>query len=470
MITSFGSRFQVLSFFVLLLLLIGCRDESCGGGDEISAPCCEENYSTECCAMYPQSACCTTTDTLAAVEIDSINFYLENSHSMGGYFQTRTDFYANIDKIITDLILSDNYRGQVNTYTIAEQREKYAEVSAFRNQLDPTNDTRIAIAKSSPLHDILGEICAASGENSINLFVTDGIPSGTNAQVEKHYKENKSHYNIDFTDNLKNDIKVTIDQNCNNHAVKILAFYSNFKSTSKHPYFKLDNNQTTKTVRGTFTNRPYYIFAIGKPELIDRFFAKAGNSFQPEEEMNIGFKYAGKTEPTGFYIKGTNNSRVSGDRIEFTENNNGGYRFGLLADLKNFPKQIRNTDYIDINLAVYVNGKEITSKITAHDLEKSTEGLMLKNTQTKTATEGYSHLLEVELPDYVPGTQDKLSVKLKNSVPQWYKKWSSASDLKIQLDDSTSFGFDYVVEGILEAYKEDRESFLLEQDLKTVKK
>ena len=132
---------------------------------------------------------------------------------MAGYFNTRTKFYDNIDNILVRLNGKRTFRDSVFTFTIGDEIKAYTDVESFRNQLDPTNKTRIAIAKSSPLDEIIANVCKASGEKDLNIIVTDGIISGSNKKLES-YDDPKAekYYNKDFVNNLRNDIMAKLER------------------------------------------------------------------------------------------------------------------------------------------------------------------------------------------------------------------------------------------------------------------
>ena len=459
------------SFFWIALLALttwGCR--GCGDSSnrvEIADP----GDTPDCCVTGPESECCKenrpTAPTPRSTRIDSVKFFLENSHSMGGYFQTQTDFFENLDGIITDLGLSGNYQGMVHTYTIAEEIAPYDNPEAFRNQLDPTNDTRIAIAKSSPLHTIISDICTHSGDNSISLLVTDGIPSGSNRQLARYdNKAEGQYYNRDFISNLKNDLKKNIDTDCHDFALRILAYRSNYNSTRKHPYFKLDNNQHNGVQLGEFTRRPYYIFAIGQADQLRQFFDKMSTGFRPEESLDLGFSYAGTVEPSGSYLKGGDATRVSGEVIQFDDESNT-HRFALLADLSGLPLPRQTTAYLEDNIAIYNNDRRLEASVRVYTERDLPAGILRDGQRTQNALRGKTHIVEVELPDFTPRTDDRLEFRIVDRLPGWYRRWSSDDDLDIQLDDDRSYGFASIVEGIRAAYNRGETSYLIAQPLQT---
>ena len=454
---------------LLLLVFWGCR----GGCSGSATPPDDTDRPTEqnCCVTDPDSECCrekrTGEDRTAPARVDSIKFYLENSHSMGGYFQSQTDFFDNLDGIISDLDLSSNYPGRVHAYTIAEEIVGFESPDVFRSQLDPTNDTRIAIARSSPLHTIIQDICTHSGDHSVSLLVTDGIPSGSNRQLARYdNKAQDKYYNRDFISNLKNDLKTNIDRSCNDLSIRIMAYRSNFNSTGKHPYFKLDNNQHNGVQLGEFTRRPYYVFAIGRAEELRQFFEKTSTTFRPEESLDLGFSFSGSVEPSGSYLKGGDATRVSGSQIQF-DDASGSKRFALLADLSQLPTARQTTAYLEENIALYNNDRPVEATVRVYSESNLPTGILRDGQRLQNALRDKTHIIEVELPNFVPRPDDRLEFRIIDRLPEWYRRWSSDNDLDIQLDDDRSYGFATIVEGIRAAYNRGETSFLIAQPLQT---
>jgi len=398
---------------------------------------------------------------ITTTKIGQINYYLENSHSMAGYFQTKTRFYDVTDKILTDLILRNRFIDRVNTFTIAEEIDAFETIEAFRSQLNPTNSTRIASATSSPLHTILGTVCENSNENDINIFVTDGIVSGTNDQLARYDNPKKEKYfNIDMISSIQNEVKINLDRYAGTFGIKLLAYTSNYDSTKKHPYYKLDNNKSGREL-GEFTNRPFYIFIIAKPELLVAFEEKCKGVFEPDEFMEVGFKYPETNlMPNRFYLK-SKNIEIGSKEIRFSRNEED-FRFSIVANLAKFDEKYGNESYLKENVKLYLNGRLMDNvEVNGLAINNIEDGWIHKNNRAIQALRGYTHLLDISISDYRPDKSDELILKLVNQKNDWVADWSSQSDLDIQLGDNTTFGFNYLVEGILEAYEEDTESYLI---------
>ena len=374
----------------------------------------------------------------------SIKLYLENSHSMGGYYGHRSRFYDRVDGIISDF-MRDEDRFDLKCYTIAEKIEPYKNPQAFRTALDPTSTTKIAIGKSSPLDKILTTV-TEQAQGHLNILITDGIISGSNEQIES-LKRKGRNYNTEFITNLKNDIKIGLGKYARFYETKIFAYKSDFQASIQSPYYKLDNSKVSK---GTFTNRPYYIILIGTPKIISRF----EENYSIESDYNLEFEHFNDEDDVvklpRFAI--TNNCTVSGSELLLKEGADN-YAFSLLLDLKAFPKNYENNEFLEKNIQILHQGETLAVKsINVYKIKDRPEGSFRKDSRVVKEIQGFSHGVDIILEDFRLLGDDSITIQILKEYGDWYKEWGSMNDLKIEYDNEQTFGFEYFIQGIIDAY------------------
>lgn len=393
--------------------------------------------------------------------------YLENSHSMAGYFLSATDFNNQIDRFITDLSLKGRFPGKVKAYTISDGVVAYTSLEQFRNELDPASKKRVTVGKGSPLADIFAKVCQNTTGDTLSILITDGIPSGTNEQLNGYDEPaKKKYYNKDHADRLRNDLKKSINRYADKIGVLVYAYRSEFLSTKDHPYFKLDNNKSGKTL-GEFTARPYYLFVLGKPELLMQFQKQCEGIMGAEESLAIGAAMLPASDISVTpYFKQMQNVLVEGESLIF-KNRSTNYQFGLLANFDDLPQGLADADYLTKNLRVFINDTAHPSfEVEVIDKQEITDKQYRKNTdKAREALNSNTHLMIINIKDYQPTRGDKLSLRIANQTDGWPKHWSSNDDLNIALDDNKTFGFIYVVEGISQAFSQADETYLIEKEI-----
>ncbi|MEM9824429.1 MAG: hypothetical protein AAF985_25310 [Bacteroidota bacterium] len=385
---------------------------------------------------------------VAVPDVIKVNFYLENSHSMGGYYGHASRFYENVDGLITDLMI-DGF--DLYTNTIAESVEEYSSPEDFRTALNPTNDTQIAIGKSSPLGSILQQVFEKSNTSELNILVTDGIISGSNEQIEDLKRKNKD-YNLEYISSLVNDIKLGLSPYIDQFETKIYAFKSDFEASRANPYYKLNNSKVTK---GVFPNRPYYILVIGTPEVMDVFEQKYARKITAEQVLEFGFipRKDEVAKLTRFAI--TNACRVDGERLIFEEGR-GSYKFSLLLDLDDFPSQYQDSEFLSETMELRDDQDDVLQDVLleTYALKELPGDLSIfrKDSRLNKEIKGYTHVVTASLGDIAPASLTELKLVFKKDYHNWYQQWSSPNDLDIDFNDNKTFGFEHFVSGIIQAY------------------
>lgn len=442
--------------FLLVFASSGCRyDLNEGRSASNDLPDAQENPSTEdrLTNAYGEEK---------PARIDTVQFYLENSSSMGGYFLSPTRFFGNIDKLLVSLSMPNFFGNKIKPHTIGEEIETYPSVERFREAFNPFNDTRLEIANSSPLDKILGTILERSQSNDISILVTDGIMSGTNEQlVEYDDPKRGKYFNKDLTEHiLESQIISELSHYTEKFAMKVMAFKSDFVSTRKYPYYKLDNNKTDrKPIIGTFENRPYYLIIFGRPALITTFITKCQDILDPLETLEFGFDYNSpdRFRLTHLYRKKRNCQVTIGkDQLEVDENQlRLDYRldFGVLIKAPFLEGATsKQLDEFSDRILIYLNGN-LVDEFQINIDQADNDELLFLSKRTLKYWKGYTHIISVSLRNESVVGGDQIDLRIINDLPGWYREWSSEDDLEITLDDERTFAFQNFIGGIATAYK-----------------
>lgn len=399
------------------------------------------------CTTPPPQNCYPTSSDLAVGQNDPINrieLYLENSASMGGYFRFKTRFNDHLDDLVTDLM---QYKGDsLQVFTIAEEIEVYPNAKVFRDELNPTNPKKIAIAKSSPLDSILHKIASKWEPGVLSILVTDGIISGTTKQIEANREYNKDNRNA-----LKNNFKIILGLFPDDLALKIIAFKSEFQATSRTAYFKYDNS---KVVDQVFVNRPYYLIVMGSSGQIREIERELAGSFYSQYSLEFGFKDPVKSRTTSV-SKDRQGVTLNGECVQLDSKSNK-YAFAIIADFDVVPDPYKSLEYLRDNAKIVINGQQYPnfSVHVCHIHKGGCDDFIYEPSARRTVEElsDFTHLFQIQIDDYRYKSGDILELIVDKKQEPWYDSWSSDSDHDIHATDSTTFAFSSLIQGIRESY------------------
>ena len=189
--------------------------------------------------------------------------------------------------------------------------------------------------------------------------------------------------------------------------------------------------------------RPYYIFIFGKPDFVNNYFS---------EEYVIGL--TGYINHARLYIIDENNisyqattygivgsaihsinkpnllNRVSSDR-------HGNFEFNVAVNFSALP-------FPDSYL-MNVENYQVTNNFRVSSIRKATEFPLYIAPDSL----GHTHVLTLTTTVNPVGN---LEIILKNTVPAWISQTHTDNDADIEGDETTTFGFRYLTDGITNAY------------------
>lgn len=444
------------SFIITLLLFNSCN--SC------NTPC-EDTSRGEFKALTTEldSIFVNTCNDTAIVErkfpLENINIFLQTSHGMAGYLNHLSDF----NEIVNDLIgqIAVLYGTTIiNSYGIDSDLVKYESVEDFTSDL---NHYKVAIGTSSPLDEILDTIIQKTNENSVSIFLSNGIMSGTNEQIQSNEEFNRSNRRP-LSLKVLESFNIAKDSN---FICDLYMFTSTFVAKSNTPYFNYRNNR----IIGNFDRRPFYLFIIGNKRQINKL-----NIFSELPETNkitfLNKESFGRSEGSferfkpwvynNFLPINERNCTVISDYIlDINDGANNVFKFLISLNNEALPSYANNKEYLENNLIVSNNDYDFTPTILS---KREIETLINQSNMppvriSKEISELRSNSSElfalISINERV--YDDSLKISLLNNKPIWYLDYteggySTDDDSNILENDTVTFLLEDLIWGIENAY------------------
>ena len=407
-------------------------------------------YSITSCSEEPRSKRTNKLDSISEVNdegiqpefqgINEINFYFENSASMNGYLtgknfkQTMHIILGNItkDKLVSYFVNTDEYKVDNILRRIDSKKIGVGNISNSDHQFIFTNAIQNAI------------------NDDLSIVVTDGIYSVTDGDIDIVEIDIKNAFRDAL---LENEIETVI-----------LKLSSNFDGT----YYSESCKPGHKAIRINQT-RPYYVLLFGSNEVIN----KALNEIVETDELP-GFEEKARFIITkDKKVEYTILTRGEEKHGEFMPTERGGNK--IVTSIKDVKKYSKGTfsstpkekNYLSFGIAVDYSKFQIPNsylldtenykvddntgyKIT--EVKKITE--LKKNTKTykflDRLAQKYTHIITVKANKNLMG---ELEIDLDNNLPTWIKNTGIENDCEINGNETQTFAFDQLINGISKAYE-----------------
>jgi hypothetical protein len=359
----------------------------------------------------------------------NVNVFLENSASMDGYVNGRTDFEAAIFNLLVK-IKRDSFCDSLNLNYINDKILNWdPEIEDFIDRLEPETFRRRGGDRSkSDLSKVLKTVANCVDKQNASLLISDFVFSpGGQRNASSYLSGQSSEIELSFSEILK---KLNL-------SVVVLHLESKFSGQ----YFDLSDQP--HNYNGV---RPYYIWVIGTDEQIKQILrTKILDNIQGgvkhklvfnkvTESKKIDFKIARLPKIGNFDLP--NGSKGPIESASYDNNKNKGvFGFTFYADFEN---EMQNSSfYLDKNNYKWNNN---------YEMEISTI------TDKNDATSGYTHVFKVETKDLKSET---FNLEVIGKTPDWVNSLSSENDSGINPENaeaSKTFGFKYLISGVSEAF------------------
>jgi hypothetical protein len=363
----------------------------------------------------------------------NVNVFLENSASMDGYVNGKTDFETAIYSLLGDIKIN-GFCDSLNLNYINSSIHTFNEpdIADFIDKLEPaTFQKRGGNRSTSDLSEVIKTVTSKVDNRNASILISDFVFSPGKQK------------NLDARDYLNNQmlgIRLTFAQLLQKQ--KISAVVLHLESAFNGQYFDL-----TDYPHNYSGKRPYYIWVIGTDEQVKQILAtkildniKGGVQHklvlnQVAEPRNIDFKIAKSPKIGTFELP---NGKLGPIESASYDNNRNKGIFGFTF-YANFENEMQNSSF-------YLDKKNYKWNPN-YELEISTV-----TDNNDPATKFYTHMYKLETKDLKSET---FSLEVIGKTPDWVVSLSSENDSGINPDNdesSKTFGFKYLIDGVSEAF------------------
>ncbi|WP_430412741.1 hypothetical protein [Kordia sp.] len=372
------------------------------------------------------------------LEKPHIQVFIENSASMDGYVKNATEFEAALSDLLVQIQYHyDNESFDVNFINTKVYPSKVKEVNQFMEALEPSKAPyKVGNRSVSKLNEVFQMILDSTSRKNISILVSDCIYSlsgGKDTQGALEFQ--KSLTKGVFLEKSKEFDLSTL----------ILKMNSKFDGT----YYDKDN----KPVILLKETRPYYIWVFGSNEQI-KFFLKTIQlkTLKGYDNSYLLSNVAQKKEPFFTVLKETNKigdftqiDRKSKtinaiNEIEFED---GILQFSIAVDLQNLS--------VDEKYILQPENYQLTTGYNIKFIEEIHKNNIVKRDFLTIGKTTATHLLTIQTSNNYP--IQNLTLQLSNDIPEWVKASNSSNDLDIKSQLDKTFGLNYLIKGVAEAYQ-----------------
>lgn len=378
-----------------------------------------------------------------STKAQTINIYIENSGSMDGYVNGKTEFKGAIRDL---LVLLKFHYDNIKIFFINNSIHSTATCSDLANFAQYINTIWVVGDREhSKLNNIFKQVLEKTDNQTISILFSDYIYSIAGTNTVELLNDEKSLTKDAFLTKWKKS-KVSL-------ATTILKMKSRFNGK----YFPYTGDQYNYPID---MERPYYICIIGNQDVLNDFNQKIELRAGKVEGFDNKYVLTTNDVKNIYYSvlsSSFNNGRFSIDRDNSKRDYTHGIKdvrtlrgldtltFAIAVDFSHVqvendyicnPKNyIVTTENFKIARVFPLNQKEIHKSdwITVKDHEP-THVILLKSTAQKL-------------------NDSELSFVLKKQIPQWVFNSSSEDDTEQRKLAGKTFGLKYWVEGIFEAYE-----------------
>ena len=383
----------------------------------------------------------------------AFSVFFENSGSMDGYINGNTEYKDAIFKLLSDIF----QQGYPTQYFIVNQEiynlnNQVKQVQDFISFLNPQKIRTVGNTKSTEINKIIKMVVASlSQENQVAMIFSDYIYSvENNTNISNSLSENKYSTKAILRDIVNKD-----------YSLLVIRLSSQFKGNyydMKHPN---EGNEIDE-------KRPAFIWVIGPKSELENFEKK----FRIKELMGYTnalkfisidkisktkyYSILNRTNKKGSFSKADRESSVihSIEDLRFDQRENK-LQFSIALDISHLPNGYdyfnkKNYDvYSSIGDKFEVISIDPISKIDPND-----------NRYRGTAT----HIITISTSSLSKEIQ-KLYIGLKSHLPDWKDRFSTLDDTTPLGRKDKTFGINYLLEGVAEAFGYRSDTYFLKISL-----
>jgi hypothetical protein len=276
-----------------------------------------------------------------------------------------------------------------------------------------------------------------AGNDSISIFITDAI-----YDIQDKADPLMS-LRIKSDETVNHFVKRLNDENLQTLVIKLKSHFLGIY------YYGIKSGGVSIS-----QNRPYYIFTFGSQEMLNKYLSDDFVSDLYGYEDQVRFVLPNEYQ-VNYAISTTYNK--SG---EFLIDKNDPYKLNDISTKQGSYFQFSvGVDYSQLpvsdNYLINTRNYEVSTGFTIDKVEKVNSTMFHSISSSKMNP---THLITIRA-DGIPRGQ--LTLKLKKEIPSWIEKSNVNDDSKIKNDSETTFGLNYLIKGIVNAYNSlsDRDYF-----------
>ncbi|MBR0500647.1 MAG: hypothetical protein IJJ72_06590 [Bacteroidales bacterium] len=379
----------------------------------------------------------------------TIKIFIENSGSMNGYINDDSEFQTAIKKMV---VLLKHYYGDNSLQLYYVNKNTYKQ--AIPAGVSPEDFVDKMLDKSSftgansgehgntNLNDIIGLVLDETDDDCVSILISDYIYSVGNTKVASVALagcgvETMGHF-LDKSKKLPSLSTLIIQL-----ASTFRGNYWDYVNPNSHPH-RLN------------CKRPYYMCVVGSAPVVDDFFShiKVDEMDGFKEKLLLSTVNLSETRYAvlsalgrkgKFVVRGQDKKEIA--NADFTKHG-GEFQFAVGMDLSEFP--LTESEKENISNYCITNGKYEIVRVEPIDpysvTYPSDKQSIRDNNLTHMAIIRATGLPIVDC-----------SIKINMELPSWVSSDSSIDDRSIDTDideQSKTFGIEYFIKGIFEAYSE----------------
>lgn len=420
MINQIHMKKTLLILFSVLIILSACGNKKKSGNGITSSPTSTSQVLTQ----------------LATKPV--VNVYIENSGSMDGYVEGKTEFEEAVYNYLTDIKISEVTDSLNLFYINSKVIPQGSDIKDFIQKLEPSSfRAKGGYRGASDISNVLDTIFKEKQENEIAILVTDGIFSPGSGEDATEYLGNQLI-------GIKSTMAAYLKKRPNT-AVIIYQLSSKFTSKKgKTPdkdicYYNKEDDKFFITEQ-----RPFYIWIIGDIEKLNDLCNHIpenkfkGSGVQNSFSITMGNRetnYAVKMGSGKFDLDKKSPKNTIKNLKKDTKGKQNSARFSVNADLSGL---LLDENYLKDTSNYILNSKDFNFTIT----------------EAVSNSFGYTHQLNFTSASVHKGI---ISIKLKSQIPQWVEEVND-DDGSMPIKGKT-YGLKYQIHGIYEAYTFDNDFY-----------
>lgn len=364
--------------------------------------------------------------------------YMESSASMKGYSAPNGNPYFTAS-VLALFNAAAKEASIESSYVGAGLRDdvQFTPVSKVQYESQLTSGN-VVIGTSSPLDKIIAAIVEAEDPETVSCLITDGILSGSNAEIASNREFTKSYLPL-LEDRIRSASKIAGDKGLDFIVYRLV-------STFNGTYFDYTND------KHMLSNviRPYFVLVFGHRhnlELLDAALSKEGG-FKPTHKLASYNMGTASTVTKGQIVKTPGspayNIKPVNSTLQFKQIPQVPVTFKYRVNLNGLPEYYRNEQVVRQNIKLsYTDQKTgitVDKSEFIQDVEISDRDL-----------NNFDVVIELS-PDFLRSCPGKLAMKLSfdGYIDDWYRVLSSNDDrgMRHSLDQNT-FALETLISGLI---------------------